>query len=561
MMDYSVRLIVIDSFCGAGGVTEGFHRAADKQGNKLCNVVIGINHDARAIESHAANHPDTIHFVEDFTTLDPNRLISIVDAAKLRYPNAKVLFWASAECTHHSKAKGGLPRDADSRSLPEHIERYVEVLHPDIIGVENVVEFIDWGPLDENGKPIKEQKGIYYNEWRDCLLRHGYSYDFRKLNAADFGAYTSRVRYFGLFAKDRANIVFPVATHSKKGDMFTQKWKAVKDVLNLEVEGESIFTREKPLVDATLMRIIAGLERFVFNGDADFMIKYNSMSQRKTYKAPSINEPCPTVSCQARIGLVKTTFMSQAFSGRPADKNFTLDRPAKTITTVDHHQMVTAYYGNGYNTSVEEPCGTVTTKDRFALITSKFIDQQYGTGVPASIKLPAGTITTTPKLNLVSAQWLMDTQFGNKGCSLKNPCPTITANRKHFYLMNPQFANKGGDINRPCFTLIARMDKMPPYLIAAENGNVQIKINPTDTEVMRQLKALCNQHGIVDIRMRMLLIEELLRIQGFGDKYKLKGTKADMKKFIGNAVECTQAEALAVSVAMSVPLVEFKQAI
>lgn len=155
--DYNVLLIVIDSFCCAGGVTEGFHRA-ELNGHKVCKVVVGINHDRVAIESHAANHPDTVHFIEDFTTLDPHKLVGIIEAAKMSYPNAKVLFWASAEYTHHSKAKGGLPRDADSRSLPEHIERYVEILHPDIIGVENVVEFIDWGPIDENGKPIKEQK-------------------------------------------------------------------------------------------------------------------------------------------------------------------------------------------------------------------------------------------------------------------------------------------------------------------------------------------------------------------------------------------------------------------
>ena len=476
-----IKLIVIDSFCGAGGVTEGFHRATIN-GEKCAKVIIGINHDPIAIASHAANHPDTVHFVEDFTTLDPNKLIGIVAAAKEQYPNAKVLFHASAECTHHSKAKGGLPRDADSRSLPEHIERYVQVLHPDMISVENVVEFIDWGPLDENGKPVKAQKGIYYNAWRDTLIGHGYTYQYARLNAADYGAYTSRVRYFGLFAKDEANIAFPKQTHSKNGAAGTEKWKAVKDVLDLDIEGESIFNRPKPLVDATLMRIMAGLERFVLNGNSDFMIKYNSMSQRKTYKAPSVDEPCPTVSCQSRIGVVKAHFLSQAFSGRPADKNFQLDRPAKTITTVDHHQMVTAYYGNGYNSSIDEPCGTITTKDRFALVTSQF------------------------------------------------------------YLLNPQYSNKGASIEKPCFTLIARMDKMPPYLVATRTGAIRIKMNPTDTPVMRQLKTICNTHGIGDIRMRMLLIDELLRIQGFGDTYQLKGTKADMKKFIGNAVECTQAQ-------------------
>ncbi|MDO9634246.1 MAG: DNA cytosine methyltransferase [Paludibacter sp.] len=561
IIDYSVRLIVIDSFCGAGGVTEGFHRAVDELGNKICRVIIGINHDEVAIKSHAANHPDTIHFTEDFTTLDAKRLVPIVNHAKVKYPNAKILFWASAECTHHSKAKGGLPRNADSRSLPEHIERYAEVLKPHIIGVENVIEFLDWGPLDENGKPIREQKGIYYREWRDTLINFGYLYDYRKLNAADYGAYTSRIRYFGIFSKTAENIAFPVQSHSKTSANGLERWKAVKDVLDLDIEGESIFGRKKPLVDPTLERVIAGIERFVIHGENDFMLKYNSMSQRKTYKAPSINEPSPTVSCQSRIGLVKAKFISKAFSGRPQHKNQSINTPAGSITTVDHHQLLTAYYGNGYNSSIEEPAGTITTKDRFALVTSKFMDQQYGMRKPVGINQPLGCLTANPKFNLVTAKWLMDTQFKNKGRSINEPGPTITANRKQFYLMNPQFNNKGGSIDKPCFTLIARMDKAPPYLVEVRKGEYQIKINDSDSDVMVRLKTLCNQHGIIDVMMRMLMIDELLRIQGFGDAYVLKGTKAEMKKFIGNAVECNQAKVLAEAIAKTIHINVMKQAL
>jgi DNA (cytosine-5)-methyltransferase 1 len=540
MKSEHVKLIVIDSFCGAGGVTEGFHRATDKYGNKICKVIIGINHDEVAIQSHASNHPDTIHFVEDFTALDANRLLPIVDTARVKYPNAKVLFWASAECTHHSKAKGGLPRDADSRSLPEHIERYARVINPDVIGVENVVEFLDWGPLNENGKPIKEEKGIYYTAWRDALINLGYLYGFRKLNAADYGAYTSRIRYFGMFSKASENIAFPVQTHSKNGVNGLERWRAVKDVLDLDVEGESIFGRKKPLVDATLERIIAGIERFVIYRE---------------------NDPSLIVSCQSRIGVVKAKFISKAFSGRPQHKNQSIDNPAGTITTVDHHQLLTAYYGNGYNSSIQEPAGTITTKDRFALVTSKFMDQQYGMSKPVGINQPLGCLTANPKFNLVSAQWLMDTQFKNKGRSINEPGPTITANRKQFYLMNPQFSNKGGSINRPCFTLIARMDKMPPYLIEARKGEIKIKTNESDSEVMKCLKTICNRHGIIDIMMRMLMIDELLRIQGFGDEYKLKGTKAEMKKFIGNAVECNQAKVIAEAIAESVQINQIQCAV
>jgi DNA (cytosine-5)-methyltransferase 1 len=547
-----ILLVVIDSFCGAGGVTEGFHRA-EIDGKKIAKVVIGINHDAVAIESHKANHPDTHHFVEDFTELDPHRLVSIIEEAKRLYPNAKVLFWASAECTHHSKAKGGLPRDADSRSLPEHIARYVRVLQPDFIGVENVREFLDWGPLDENNKPVKEQKGTYYRDWRDHLIGMGYDYDYRLLNAADFGAFTSRSRYFGLFSQDSSLINFPVATHSKSGKSGLEKWKAVRDVLNLDIEGESIFTRKKPLVDATLHRIYEGVYEFAIKGNEDFLLKYNSMNQSKKYKCPDIDAPSPVVSCQDRIGLGKIKFASLAYSGRPADKNFDLDRPASTVTTVDHHQMITAYYGNGFNTSIESPCNTLTTNDRFALITSKFIQSYYsGGGQTASIEEPSQTIMTVPKQNVVSCKWLMDTQFKNMGSDLDHPCRTITANRKHFYLMNPQFACKGASIEKPCFTLIARMDKLPPYLMQTVVGGVEIIINESDSEMMKKLKQLCNKYGIIDILMRMLLIEELKRIMGFGDGYILKGTKAEMKKFIGNAVECTQAKVFAEAIGIGI---------
>jgi len=563
----NILLIVIDSFCGGGGTTTGFHRA-QINGENIAKVVIGINHDAMAIASHAANHPDTVHFVEDFTTLDPHRLVDIVAAAKLRYPNAKVLFWASAECTHHSKAKGGLPRDADSRSLPEHIERYVSVLDPDIIGVENVIEFIDWGPLSEAGKPIKEQKGVYYNTWRDNLLKYGYTYDYKKLNAADYGAYTSRSRYFGLFAKDEVHIRFPEQTHSKTGADGFEKWKAVKDVLQLDVEGESIFGRKKPHVDATLERIMNGVVRFVLNGTNDFLLKYNSMSQAKKYKAPSINEPCPVVSCQNRLGLVKCSFLQVAYSGAPWSKNLSVNRPARTITTVDHHQMITAYYGNGYNSDVCDPCGTVTTKDRFALVTSRFqsLMTYNSPGLNTPVTEPCGTVTTKDRFALVTSKFL-DEQYGNgSAASIDKPCGTLLTNPKQRlvsaqWLLNPQFNNKGASIEKPCFTLIARMDKAPPYLLQSSFGSSKIRINETDTETMIKLKNLCNEYGITDIFMRMLFIDELKRIMGFGDDYILKGTKAEQKKFIGNAVECTQSQVNAEAVAMSIYNSILKQAI
>jgi DNA (cytosine-5)-methyltransferase 1 len=130
----------------------------------------------------------------------------------------------------------------------------------------------------------------------------------------------------------------------------------------------------------------------------------------------------------------------------------------------------------------------------------------------------------------------MNTNHDRVGQSIEQPLGVITANRKHHYLMNPQYINNGGSIDKPCFTLIARMDKMPPYLVMTEHGEVAIEVYETDTQCMKKIKSFMALYGIVDIKMRMLMVLELLKIQGFPDGYHLAGTQADQKKFIGNSV-------------------------
>ena len=142
------------------------------------------------------------------------------------------------------------------------------------------------------------------------------------------------------------------------------------------------------------------------------------------------------------------------------------------------------------------------------------------------------------------AKWLMNTNFNNVGSSIEDPAPVITANRKHHYLMNPQYASKGGDIDKPCFTLIARMDKMPPYLITTKEGEVAVVVYKDDTPAMQRIKEFMAIYGIVDIKMRMLNIPELKRIMGFGTDYTLIGTQTEQKKYIGNAVEVNMSRVL-----------------
>lgn len=666
-----VRLIVIDSFCGAGGVTYGFDNAKI-DGKKCIKVIIGINHDRNAILSFKENHPDTHCFIEDFRTINVMKLLPIVEEARRLYQNAKLMFHMSAECTHHSIAKGGMSRDADSRSLPEAAYRYIEILKPDIISVENVKEFIKWGPLkikvitDKQGNelycplerkkreetedekqarkarkqrkktrynylpvwvPIKERIAEYYNAWRDKIKSFGYCYDYKLLNAADYGAYTSRIRYFGYFATDTSLIAFPTVTHTKDGRKGTKKYKEVKDVLDFSDEGTSIFARTKPYEEPTLARVHSGLVRFVAGGKEAFMVQYNQRADR----IKGLDVPCNTVTTSNRFSLVKTTFLSKAFSGHPDSKNIPVDGPAASITTVDHHQFISAYYSPGINTPIEspiptvrtkdcfslvspkflmayygngfcspvnepsktvtvkdrfslvspnflcsyndkkgakpldKPCPTVLTKDHYSLVQPQFLDQQYGCSKPASVLQPCGSLTTNPKLNLISCNWLLSPHFSNPGTPLNVPSPVITAGRKWHYLVNPQYSSEGGSVHSPCFTLIARMDKKPPSLVEAvsdtdtlpsfirfENGIYIYEIYETDTPMTKAIKEFMSLYGIVDIKMRMLKIVELLRIMGFPDNYILIGTQADQKKFIGNAVECTQAQVNGESLCLAV---------
>lgn len=549
-----IKLLYIDLFCGAGGTSTGVENA--RYADERCAKVIAcVNHDANAIASHAANHPDALHFTEDIRTLELSPLVAHVERMKKIYPDALIVLWASLECTNFSKAKGGQPRDADSRTLAEHLFRYIESIDPDYIQIENVEEFMSWGDMDENGKPISKDKGRCYKKWKRNVRKYGYDFDWRILNAANYGAYTTRKRYFGIFAKRGLPIVFPEPTHCKDGktDMMgrLEKWNAVKEVLDFTDEGDSIFCRKKPLAEKTLERIYAGLIKFVAGGKDAFIVKYNSMNRNGKYQPPSIDEPCPTVATQGRLALAKVSFLSKQYSGHPESKNISIEEPAGTITCKDHHAFVSAYYGNGNNYSVESPAPAILTKDHLALVTPFFMNYYSGGGQLGGVDEPCPAITTVPKQRIVTPVFI-DQQFGaSSAASIEKPLGAITTNPKYSlvtckgksFLMNPQFASAGVSVDSPCFTLIARMDKKPPYFVNTEEG-IGICIKEGDSPMTVKIKQFMILYGLADIKMRMLRIDELKKIMGFPEDYILIGTQSDQKKFIGNAVEVNMARVL-----------------
>lgn len=519
----NIKIYWIDLFCGAGGTSTGIHFASSN-----VEVLACVNHDANAIKSHFENHPKAHHFTEDIRDFAVvMKLKNLVDEIRENEPLAIISIWASLECTNFSKAKGGQARCADSRTLAEHMFMYLMEINPDYFWVENVREFLSWGPLDQNGKPVSRTEGKDYIKWVDDVKSYGYKFDKKILNSANYGAYQSRERLFLQFAKSQFPISWPEQTHTKdkiESPLFPMaKWKPVREILELENEGVSIFERKKELSDNTLKRIYAGLIKFVANGESVFTKRYNGGKINPHQKVNSIEKPMGTICTNGTHALVKSVFIQQRNSGEPSSKVISVERPARTVTnTGGNQEIVTAshlntYYGNGGVHSIEKPAPTVTTKDRIAKVDVNFIDQQYGTGIAASIEKPIGTITTIPKFNLVKAQQ---------------------------YIFNPAWGGNNGSIDNPCCTVVARQDKAPLYLVSTELGQIIIPVYESDSETMILIKNFMVEFSIVDIKMRMLNIPELKQIQGFPKDYKLIGTQTEQKKFIGNAVEVNQAKAL-----------------
>lgn len=538
--------IVIDLFCGAGGTTTGFAQA-ELNNSGIAKVIACVNHDPKAIKSHWWNHPEVKHFEEDIRTLDLTELIKLTDYYRNKYPTSIIILWASLECTNFSKAKGGLPRDADSRTLADHLDRYIVALNPDYIQIENVVEFMSWGPLDEKGKPVSRKNGQDWMRWRKMICAHGYVDDWKELNSANYGAYTSRNRLFGIFARPWLPICWPEPTHAKNptklsmhGDL--QKWKAVKEVLDFTDEGQSIFTREKPLSDKTLERIYAGLIKYVAKGDKSFLVQRTNGPAGS--KIINVEGPARTLTSTAgNQDLVQANFLTHYYG--TGGQHSSIENPAPTIPTKARTALVSPeflaiYNGKSQTRSVDEPAPVVPCNDRLGLVQPEyFIDKQHGSGDHnhQPVDQPAGAILPYPKMNLVKAEpFIMPTNFDNTPKSIEEPSPTITANRKHHYLVNPSWFGNPGSVDQPCPVIVARQDKAPLYFVQVEQGPVAVCIYDTDSEIMKRIKEFMAVYNLVDIKMRMLRVLELLSIQGFPKGYQLAGNQSDQKKFIGNSV-------------------------
>ena len=285
--------------------------------------------------------------------------------------------WASPDCTSHSKAKGSQPRKSGLRILPWAVFKHAREILPEVIIMENVEEIQQWGPLDEKGYPIPERKGEDYKRFITAMCSLGYRFDCRELIAADYGAPTTRKRWYAIFRRDGKDIVWPEQTHFKDSE---PKWKQCGEFIDWSDLGKSIFSRKKPLAEATQKRIANGIRKYILENPEPyivkneeavaFLIQYHGEMKAGDSRGQRLMEPIKTIDTSNRYGLV-TAFITKFYKSGTGQG---CDEPLHTITTSPgHFGLISAflikYYGSGGSCqTVDCPLNTITTKDRFGLV-------------------------------------------------------------------------------------------------------------------------------------------------------------------------------------------------
>jgi DNA (cytosine-5)-methyltransferase 1 len=574
--------LIGDLFAGGGGASVGIEAAFERK------VDFAINHSETALAVHKANHPKTKHLT-----------VSIWDAKpKVVCRGRHLMFlWASPDCTHFSVAKGGKPRKQNIRSLAHAVVEWARDVRPDVIMLENVQEFVGWGPLDSEGRPIKARMGETFQQWKGRLELLGYVVDHHILDASLYGAPTRRRRLFLIARCDGRAIVWPEPTHGPgKLPVHT-----AAECIDWGLPCPSIFDRKKPLAEKTLWRIAQGIKKFVLENPTPFIVRYNG---DRVGQAP--DEPLTTVDTANRFGLVTpvmATIDQQSTKGAttspeaPLPTTVTKNRhaviaphlvkvnhgkreargeslgaPLSTVTASRRgHAVVmpvlTKFQQNSVGQSPESPLDTVMAgATRFGLIAPTMVQTSYGERPgqrPRYLDLhqPLGTVVAGgQKHALVSA--FLAKHYGDPGrtsgggvvvgSDLGAPIGTVTA-RDHHSLATATLVKLRGDNNG------AAVDEPMPTITASGNHVAEVRAflvkyfktgigqpldEPMHTVTTKHRLGIVTVHGveyqIADIGFRMLEPHELLRAQfgRFAESYDLSAakTKAEKVRLIGNSV-------------------------
>lgn len=479
---------VVDGFCGAGGATRGIHEAFADLGIEY--EEIAINHWMPAINTISYNNPNIKAYCMDMSVAKPEELV----------PDGEIdLLWMSPSCTHFSRAKGDRPLSDQLRMQPNHVHEWIDrtklIRH---IIIENVPEFMKWGPLDpEDNKPVERLKGKCFKNWIDGLRARDYIVDWRVVNCADYGDATTRKRFFlKAVRRGYGRIRWPEPTHAEhpEPDLWgrtLKPWRTVSECLDYSDIGKSIFDRKTPLAENTMRRVIVGLQKYCNIDLKPFIVKLN-----RNGDAESVDSPLSTIVAGGGHHLLCRPFLVRANRGCYAES---VERPISSIVAhTNHHALcqpiIIDHFKNGKPMDTSRPLGAQTTHDRFSVVNTFVLGQQGGAELRPDNQ-PMPTISTAGAIRKVDAVILDMSRPGGHDSghihSDREPMQTLTT-----------YDNMQG-----CFALL-------------EDGR------------------------LLDVRIRMLKPSELAAAHSFPEGFVLTGNRAEQVKQIGNSVPVQTAKAM-----------------
>lgn len=520
--------IIVDLFAGGGGMSVAMEMAWGRSPD------IAINHNDDALSLHRLNHPQTRHFVADVFEVCPRGATQCRPVGWLHL---------SPDCTHHSQARGGQPRSAKIRALAWVGVRWAGQVLPDVISLENVKQFLKWGPLiakrdKATGRVVKldgsvaapgervpvenqflvpdpRREGQTYRHFVRILEAMGYTVDKRLIVAANHGGHTTRERLFMIASRTGQPILWEEPTHFKKPGRGQHRWRPAADCIDWSIGCASIFDRQRPLADATLRRIARGIVRYVLESGDPFIV-----NMAHGGKLEPVGDPISTIAtekggCRA---LVAPTLVQAGYGEREgqAPRALDIEQPIGTLVGTGKHAIASAYLmqaNGGFNTTLghdaRQPVSTVTNSGSQQQLVTAFLSHMRGNCDARDAVEP---------LRTVSAAGL---HHGIVECIL-SPEDEAGALRTAAFLM--RYYGEGGqwsDLRDP-MTTVTTKDRMALV-------TVTIKGTP---------------YVIVDIGLRMLEPRELFRAQDFPDSYIIdrghdgrRFSKSAQVRMVGNSVD------------------------
>lgn len=424
--------IIVDNFAGGGGASTGIEIATGRL------VALAVNHDPAAILMHRTNHPYTEHFQASVWDIDPKAVCRGRPVG---------LAWFSPDCKHFSKAKGAALVDRKIRGLAWITLRWAATVRPRVIILENVEEFRTWGPV-RKGKPVKKLAGTTFRKFIRQLEELGYDVEYRELIAADYGAPTSRKRFYLIARCDGRPIVWPEPTHSKTGADGLPKWRSAAEIIDWSLPCPSVFATKaeimdryglkavRPLASNTMRRVIRGVDKFTIRSGKPFIVPTGY--GERTGQAPRVHDidaPVPTVVGTGKENLCRPLLAPVTVTNTSNSVGGTVGAPVHTVTTAGNQMLVTPFLaecnhsGGGHIAPVGDAHKTITAKHTGGIVAPALI--QYHTEQTEHVRAsglgtPINTVDASNRYGLTCAN-LVEYYTGGRPLDVQDPLHTVTS--------------------------------------------------------------------------------------------------------------------------------------